>query len=308
MASASLQANAAAESEITTTLHPEIEADSASDPSYSDIDSDLFREGQYFLPNDEAEQDRLDMHHHMLTIIQHGQLHGAPISPAPQQILDCGTGTGIWAIDIADLYPSAVVIGNDLSPIQPNWVPPNLKFEVDDLESEWTYPPGTFDFIYCRYLLGGIADWPKLIKQAFKALKPGGYLEILDPDSEMLCDDGSIPPDAPLRKWSSLFVEAGAKAGRSLVDAPKYKNYMQDVGFTEINEEIFRLPATPWPKDKHLKQVGAYHLASFLEALEGLSLRFFSALHGMDPEEIQVMLVDVRKDLKNKSYHAHYHL
>jgi methylase of polypeptide subunit release factors len=42
-----------------------------------------------------------------------GKLHLAPVKD-PQRILDVGTGTGIWAIDTADLYPSAEVIGTDL--------------------------------------------------------------------------------------------------------------------------------------------------------------------------------------------------
>lgn len=29
--------------------------------------------------------------------------------------------TGIWAIDFADEYPSADVLGNDLAPSQPDW-------------------------------------------------------------------------------------------------------------------------------------------------------------------------------------------
>jgi cyclopropane fatty-acyl-phospholipid synthase-like methyltransferase len=41
----------------------------------------------------------------------------------PHNILDVGTGTGIWAIEAGDLYPSAAVTGVDLSPIQPNWMP-----------------------------------------------------------------------------------------------------------------------------------------------------------------------------------------
>jgi tRNA1(Val) A37 N6-methylase TrmN6 len=54
----------------------------------------------------------------------------APIVDDPQNILDLGTGSGIWAMDVADMYPSAVVIGVDTAPVQPNLIPPNLTFEV----------------------------------------------------------------------------------------------------------------------------------------------------------------------------------
>lgn len=50
-------------------------------------------------------------------------------------MLDLGTGTGIWAIDVADEFPNTEVVANDLSPIQPPNVPVNVRFEVDDVES-----------------------------------------------------------------------------------------------------------------------------------------------------------------------------
>ena len=34
---------------------------------------------------------------------------------------------GLWAIDFADEFPEAEVTGTDISPIQPTWIPPNLK-------------------------------------------------------------------------------------------------------------------------------------------------------------------------------------
>ena len=37
-------------------------------------------------------------------------------------------------MEFADEFPGAVVIGTDLSPIQPDFVPPNLKFYVDDFQ------------------------------------------------------------------------------------------------------------------------------------------------------------------------------
>ena len=33
-----------------------------------------------------------------------GELHLAPIGENPQRILDLGTGTGIWAIDMGNPY------------------------------------------------------------------------------------------------------------------------------------------------------------------------------------------------------------
>ena len=77
------------------------------------------------MPTDEVEQDRLDLQHEMLLSLLGNKLYLAPIAANPQKILDVGTGTGIWAIDMADRFPSAEVIGTDLSPIQPTWVPPN---------------------------------------------------------------------------------------------------------------------------------------------------------------------------------------
>lgn len=36
---------------------------------------------------------------------------------------------------VGDQYPAANILGMDLSPIQPEWVPPNVQFVVDDVES-----------------------------------------------------------------------------------------------------------------------------------------------------------------------------
>lgn len=54
-----------------------------------------YRAGQYLLPNDDTEQERLDLTHHVFSLTLEGELCMAKLQD-PQRILDLGTGTGIW--------------------------------------------------------------------------------------------------------------------------------------------------------------------------------------------------------------------
>ena len=110
----------------------------------------------------------MDLQYHAFRLALNDKLYQAPVTENPTAILDLGTGTGIWAIDCADKHPETEIIGTDLSPIQPQWVPPNVKFEVDDAEQAWTFPDNHFDLIHTRILMGSLRDWDKFLAQAYK--------------------------------------------------------------------------------------------------------------------------------------------
>lgn len=80
-----------------------------------------FKDGNYILPNDESELDRLDLTHQLIRITMGNKLLFAPIGRKLARILDVGTGTGIWAIEMGDEYPDTEIVGTDLSPTQPSW-------------------------------------------------------------------------------------------------------------------------------------------------------------------------------------------
>ncbi len=69
-----------------------------------------FREGTYVFPNDEPEQDRMDIHREMYVRACSGKLHLAPLTNTKsKRILDLGTGTGIRCVEMGDIYPNAEV-------------------------------------------------------------------------------------------------------------------------------------------------------------------------------------------------------
>jgi hypothetical protein len=69
---------------------------------------------------------------------------------------------------VGDEYPSAQILGIDLSPIQPVWVPPNVKFMVDDAELDWLEAENFYDFVHGRHITPAIKNFPALIERAFK--------------------------------------------------------------------------------------------------------------------------------------------
>ncbi|OCK77679.1 S-adenosyl-L-methionine-dependent methyltransferase [Lepidopterella palustris CBS 459.81] len=264
-----------------------------------------YKDGSYFLPNDEDESDRLDLFHHIMSLRCGGELHLAPIGDNPQRILDVGTGTGIWAIDMGDKYPSAEVLGNDLSPIQPSLVPPNVKFEVDDIENEWIYG-SKFDYIHCRYLAGALKDWPRLMQQAYKFTKPGGWVEFQDFDMIFYTANGEFTRGCALDRWTRGVIEGIQKFGLEPEPGPKLEGWVKDAGFENVHHRLLPIPVGQWPKDKKLKEIGALDLVQFLDGLEGITLRVFTIARGWSAEEIQVFLADVRKDLKNPRLQAQH--
>ena len=262
-----------------------------------------YRSGQYILPEDEREQDRLDLQHAMFARTLNDRLFVAPIDKDLHEVLDLGTGTGIWAIECADEHPEANVVGVDLSPIQPTWVPPNCKFVVDDFDTEWAFSQ-KFDFIHGRMLLTSSGNFPYLFKQAFDALQPGGWLEMQDLYMPVLCDDETMKATA-WQEWNNLFLEACSKLGRDASWAAEYKNWMIKVGFEDVQEHVTNWPVNTWPKSKSMKEMGKLTMINMYDGLEGFTVRLFERAFGKTVEESQVFLVDVRKDLLDRKIHSY---
>ncbi|KAE9369972.1 TAM domain methyltransferase [Stipitochalara longipes BDJ] len=261
-----------------------------------------YKDGSYLLPNDETEQNRLDLSHHVFSMVYKGKLGRAPIDK-PARVLDVGTGTGIWVMDFGDAHKESHIIGIDLSPIQPTWVTPNVEFLVDDAEDEWIGQK--YDYIHIRMLAGAIKDWPGLLRKAYNHLNPGGWLECAEFEVWIKSYNNTLHNAPDIQKWQDGLHEAADKFGRTMDVAPNLDKWLKETGLEDVVEEKTIVPGSPWAKDKELKTIGAYQLLNMLDAASSYGQAHFTRVLGWSPEEYAVLNAKVRTQLKDRSV-QHY--
>ncbi|TEA12761.1 Secondary metabolism regulator LAE1 [Colletotrichum sidae] len=269
-----------------------------------------YRDGKYLYPNDERESERLDLQHNIYLLTLNHKLGLAPPNKKDsgvKRVLDVGTGTGIWAMDFAEEHPEAEVLGVDLTPVQLKFVPPNVTFEVDDVEQPWTYNK-PFDYIHIRAMTSSISDWRKFIKQTYDALAPGGYIELFEGHLRAQSDDGSLRPDHAQSKWVDKLEEACKILGQPFLDVPGLIPMIEEIGFTDVTVVPFKWPAGPWPKDPHYKELGLWAQENLTEGLEAWTMAALTRALGWSPMEVQVFLAEVRKEMKDRSIHHYWPL
>ncbi|KAK1726224.1 S-adenosyl-L-methionine-dependent methyltransferase [Colletotrichum acutatum] len=272
-------------------------------------------------PGTDGKAQSPDLQHNVFLLTFGNRLGLAPPcqkgAEVPGRVLDVGTGTGIWAIDFGDEHPEAEVLGIDLSPNQPTFLPPNVDFEVDDIEEEWVFDE-PFDYIHSRLMTSSIADWKEPQVQIFlhsrnSNLTPGGYLELQEVDVGPSCDDGTLDPTtSALARYCALLHDASVMLGRPYQEIPKLADLMRDpeVGFVDVEVRVFKWPTNGWPaadteEGRRLKELGVWSGENIVAGLQGFAMAPFTRAFGWSKEDVDTFLVGVRNEMRDESIHAY---
>jgi hypothetical protein len=155
-----------------------------------------------------------------------------------------------------------------------------------------------------RFMTMAFGNFPKVFRTCYENLTPGGWLEMQDYYFKIQSIDDTLRGTA-LERWNDLILEAVHLSGRSGIASGNYKRQMEEVGFEDVVERKFALPGNSWPKGKDQKMLGLMQMANISDGLHGFSIHAMTKM-GMAPEEINVLLDEVRSDLRNRQIHFYY--
>ncbi|KAF0381982.1 S-adenosyl-L-methionine-dependent methyltransferase [Gigaspora margarita] len=185
----------------------------------------------YPLPNDDDEIDRLHFRHFLNRNIWKSNF-SAPINHIltnPEtKILDVGCGAASWSFDMATTYPLVNIIGIDISRQQATHIKPkNFTFFKANVLEGIPFNDNTFDYIFQRNLMRAYTeqDWPHVVNELVRILKPGGYLELME--RSMLYNMGPAT-----KRLCDAEIAAMNLAGTDPFACQKLEKYVQNQGFS----------------------------------------------------------------------------
>lgn len=247
------------------------------------------------MPIDEIEQLRMTLIHQVLLQVLDGELTLAPLND-PTHILDIGTGTGEWAIKVAELYPDCEVVGTDIAAIaETSRVPMNVFFEIEDAE-DWDREPDMYDMIHFRCMEGAFSDWTFMYDSAFYSLKPGGWIEAagFDLASGLGTFYSQFAEDSPVHALARDLAIASDKVGRQIGTSHLEPRLFMDCGYADVRVTEYVVPITVADKS-----VGKIWLIACLDAMEAMCLRLLTEQMGWDADECKAACETAARELAN---------
>ncbi|KAG8913493.1 hypothetical protein FRC00_002290 [Tulasnella sp. 408] len=271
---------------------------------HSSVDGNVLLKDSYGrIMNNVSEHHRLDKQHEMLKQMRNGLFFAvddvrralAPREDPESQpaVLDIGSGSGLWMIDMAKMFPHVEIVGIDLAPANlSESPPPNCRFECDDVNLGLLHYTGAFDVVHVSAVAQGIANYRKMLDEITEILRPGGVFLAVDGDVHLWDENQQLIP---------FRAEGEPARGPGVDDYVHIYDWLQEQGpiWESTGRERIYIQLGPWKedattKDKWIGEVMQQNVLWLVDAFRPLLLSY-----GFFAETVDRWSTNARDEVQN---------
>ena len=103
-------------------------------------------------------------------------------------------------------------------------------------------------------------------------------------------------------------MEASTKYDRQVPKPSDFKVWLEEAGFVDVKDHLYKIPINSWPKNPRLKEVGKWQCLNYTEGYEAISIGLLTRVLGWTHLEFSVFMAKVRRELVDKSIHTYQYL
>ncbi|KAF3009094.1 hypothetical protein E8E14_009141 [Neopestalotiopsis sp. 37M] len=204
----------------------------------------------YVFTRDLLDNSRLNlMHHHWVKDFGYLIHPRIPTTGDNIKVADIGCGTGIWLLDAYDrLPPSTQLTGLDISfdaTPPPETFPANIQFQKWDLRDPVPEDlVGAFDIINVRFMIFVVFkdEVPVVVDKFMQMLKPGGYLQWVEPDNQTVHGELTKPENQKTNIEALMTLLKSQDPRLNPTWVPDLAGIFADRGLVDVDADVHTTP------------------------------------------------------------------